>query len=162
MSNSEFRRKKGGYFETRENDPAPVCVSVKRRVQFHEVDLMSVVWHGNYAKYFEEAAAELGRRCGLSYQAYERAKILAPIVQFHTDYHQPLVLDELFTVSASFIWSEGARLHTEYKISRENGAAAVTGYTVQMFVSAVTREPLLVSPPLLEDCRKRWQAGEFK
>ncbi len=157
-----LRRKKEGYFERREKDPAPVRVSLKRRVQFNETDVMGIVWHGNYPKYFEEASAELGRKCGLSYQAYYEAKIQAPIVQLHVDYHKPLILEEEFTVEASYLWSEGARLNTEFIVRRADGSMAATGYTVQMFMNAFSKEPLLVSPEVLEQCRKRWQAGDFK
>ena len=157
-----MRRKKGGYFEQKDGDPAPVKVCMKKRVNFNEADIMGVVWHGNYPKYFEEASAELGRKCGLSYRAYYEAKIQAPIVQLHVDYHKPLVLDQEFMVEASYIWSEGARLHTEFVVYRNDKVLAVTGYTVQMFMDAVTKEPLLVSPKVLEECRKRWQRGEFK
>lgn len=156
-----LRRKKNSYFERREGDPEPIKVSVRKRAQFNEVDAMGVVWHGNYMKYFEEAAAELGRKTGLGYKAYYEAKIQAPIVQLHTDYHKPLFLDEEFTVEASFVWSEGARLHTEFAIRREDGVIAASGYTVQMFMDALTKEPVLVTPQLLESCRKRWRAGEF-
>ncbi len=157
-----LRRKKGKYFDRKDGDPAPLKASVKRRVQFNEADAMGVVWHGNYAKYFETAAAELGRKYGLSYRAYYEAKIQAPIVQMHTDYHKPLILDEEFTAEAFYVWSEGARLHTEFVVYREDGAVAATGYTVQMFVNAFSKEPLLVSPEIFEECRRRWRTGEFQ
>ncbi len=159
---SVSRRKKNGYFERKEGDPAPVAVRLKRRVHFNEADVMGVVWHGHYARIFEEASAELGRKCGLSYRAYYEAGIQAPIVQLHIDYHKPLTLDEEFTAEAQFVWSEGARLHTEFKVFRQDGSVAASGFTVQMFMNAVSKEPLLVSPPILENCRARWRAGEFK
>ena len=159
---TSLRRKKGGYFEPIEGAPALVRIRLAKRVNFNETDVMGIVWHGNYPKYFEEASTELGRKCGLSYRAYYEAKIQAPIVQLHVDYHQPLMLDEEFTVEASYLWSEGARLHTEFAVYRQNKTLAVTGYTVQMFVNAETKEPFLVSPLILEECRRRWQNGEFK
>jgi acyl-CoA thioester hydrolase len=157
-----LRRKKSGYFETVKDAPAPCKVVLKKRVNFNEADIMGIVWHGNYPKYFEEASAELGIKCGLSYRAFYEARIQSPIVQMHIDYHNPLVLGEEFTVEAAYIWSEGARLHTEFGTYRSDGSAAATGYTVQMFMDAVTKEPLLTSPPLLEKCRERWRAGDFK
>lgn len=162
MKTGMLRRLKGGYFKPVDGAPEPVSVRLAKRVNFNEADVMAIVWHGNYPKYFEEASAELGRKCGLSYRAFYEAKIQAPIVQLHVDYHKPLVLDEAFTVTASYIWSEGARLHTEFAVHGADGGLAVSGYTVQMFVDAVTKEPLLASPRILEDCRKRWLSGEFK
>ena len=156
-----LRRKKGGYFERLKDAPEPVKISIQSRVAFNEADIMGIVWHGNYAKYFEEASSELGRKCGFTFRAYFEAQIQAPIVQLHVDYHRPLVLDEKFTVEAAYVWSEGARLHTEFSVWREDGTLAVTGYTVQMFMDAVSKEPLLASPKILEDCRRRWLAGDF-
>jgi len=153
---------KGGYFKQEAGVPAPVSISLTKRVNFHEADVMGIVWHGNYPKYFEEASAELGRKCGLSYRAYYEAAIQAPIVQLHVDYHKPLVLDGKFTVQASYIWSEGARLHTEFAAYCEDGSLAASGYTIQMFVDAVTKEPLLTTPRILEDSRQKWLAGEFQ
>ena len=157
-----LRRKKGSYFPQIDGAPQPCKVRLKKCVNFNEADVMGIAWHGNYAKYFEEASAELGRKCGLSYKAYYEAKVQAPIVQMHIDYHNPLVLEEQFTVEALYIWSEGARLHTEFAAYRADGSVAATGYTIQMFMDPVTKEPLLTSPAILEKCRKHWLAGEFK
>ena len=57
-------RRKAPYFERSEGSPEPVLVTLRRRVQFSEVDALAIVWHGRYAGYFEEASSELGRRCG--------------------------------------------------------------------------------------------------
>jgi acyl-CoA thioester hydrolase len=156
-----FRRQRRGYFETDESAPPPVKVRIQRCVNFSEVDAMGIVWHGNYPKYFEAASAELGRKCGLSYRDYYRAKVHAPIVQLHVDYHRPVVLEEIIDVEARYIWSEGSRLYTEFVVYGANERIAVTGYTIQMFVDSLSREPLLTSPEIFEECRKRWNAGEF-
>lgn len=157
-----LRRRKDGYFKSVKGMPEPVSVSVKRRVNFSEADVMGIAWHGRYLLYFEEASAELGRRCGLSYLEFYEANLRAPIVQLHIDFFQPLLLDEEFTVTASLIWNEGARLNTEYSILKNDGSTAATGYTVQMFTDGASGEVLIASPELLEKCRKRWGAGELK
>jgi acyl-CoA thioester hydrolase len=155
------RRRKRGYFGQPDEAPAPLVVRLKRRVSFHEADVMGIAWHGRYAAFFEEGSAELGRRCGLSYEAFAEANLRAPIVQLHIDYHLPLALDEEFTVEVSGIWSEGARLNTEFAAIKSDGSPAATGYTVQMLVDARSGETCLTSPQLLEECRKRWRAGEL-
>ncbi len=155
------RRKKGGYFRVTDGAPAPIVVRVRRRVSFNEADVMGIAWHGRYAAFFEEGSAELGRRCGLSYEEFDKADLRAPIVQLHIDYHLPLALDEEFTVVVSGIWSEGARLNTEYAAIKSDESIAATAYTVQMLIDGESGEVCLVSPELLERCRKRWKAGEF-
>jgi acyl-CoA thioester hydrolase len=157
-----FRRRKNGYFERIEGTPEPVSVSVKRRVNFSEADVMGIAWHGRYLIFFEDASTELGRRCGLSYVDFYDANLRAPIVQLHIDFFQPLLLDEEFTIIASLIWSEGARLNTEYSIIKNDLSIAATGYTVQMFTDGKSGEVLIASPELLERCRKKWKSGELK
>lgn len=154
-------RKRKNYFENIPGVPPPIVAEVRGRVHFSDVDPMAVMWHGRYPLLFERAAEELGRRCGLSYADFYEAGLRGPIVALHTDYHQSLFLAEEYTVRASLVWSEGARLNTEFSVFKENGALATSGYTIQLFTGHPGGEPCLVSPEMLQKCRERWLAGEF-
>jgi acyl-CoA thioester hydrolase len=156
------RRARNFHFRRETDAPSPIRLTVQRRVRFNEVDLMGVVWFGRYAIYFEEGAAELGRRCGLSYVDFYQAGLRAPIVEYHVDYLKPLLLDEEFTIVCTLVWDEGARLNTEYDLVKADGATAARAYTVQLFIRETDNQVCLVTPPLLERCRHRWRAGEFK
>ncbi|OQW96448.1 MAG: hypothetical protein BWK77_04635 [Verrucomicrobia bacterium A1] len=156
------RRRTGPFFERAPGAPAPLKAVIRRRVGFNEVDLMRIVWHGRYAVYFEDASAELRRQCGLSYKDFFDANLQAPIVQLHIEYVRPLQLDEEFEVRASMIWTEAARLNTEYEVVRSDGALAAAGFTVQLFTDPATGEACIATPPLLDRCRRRWRAGEFQ
>ena len=129
---------------------------------FHDADILGVAWHGRFPVYFELGSSELGRRCGLSYREFREAKLLAPIAQIHVDYHRPLLLDETFTIQASLLWNDGARMNTEFMLIKKDQTVAATGYTVQMFVDGPSWEVCLVAPELWERCRRRWKAGEFE
>lgn len=154
------RRKKGDYFDSLPEDPAPLIVSCAQRVSFSEADPMGILWHGRYAKYFEVANEELGRRVGLSYADFQDASLRAPIVQLHVDYFASPHLGEEVNIIGRMVWNEGARMDIEYEVKKEDGALAAAGYTVQMFVTA-EGETLVALPPLLEQCRDRWKRGEF-
>lgn len=154
------RRQKGGYFPIVADAPVPLIVRLKHRIRFSDVDPMAVLWHGRYAKLFEQASEEIGRSCGLGYADFHRQRLRAPIVQIHVDYFAPVVLGEQVTITGKMIWDEGARINMEYAIHKERGPLAATGYTVQMFVDE-GGAPLMVCPQLLEKCLKRWKAGEF-
>lgn len=157
-----IRRRQGGYFKTEPGAPGPVSVQVRHRVQFSEVDAMAIAWHGRYLGFFEIASEELGRRIGLSYADYFAADLRAPLVQVHVDFHRPVTLGENAGIRASLIWTEAARLNTEYTVETEKREIAATGYTVQMLTIGETGEPCFVVPPLLARCRERWQQGEFE
>lgn len=154
-------RKRKSYFERVKDQPEPVVAEVRRRVHFSEVDAMGIVWYGRYPVYFEEAAEELGRLCGLSYKDFYETGLRAPIVELHLDYYQSLRLDEDFTIRASLIWHEGSRLNTEFGLYKLDGSLATAGYTVQLLTEAESGEVCIVSPELLERCRRRWKTGEF-
>jgi len=154
------RRLKGGYFGIDRDAPPPIVVRLDHRVRFSDVDPMAILWHGRYAKLFEQANEELGRLCGMGYPEFRSHRLQAPIVQLHVDYFAPVTLGEQVTIVGRMIWADGARSNIEYEIRKENGTLAATGYTVQMFVDD-TGMPLLENPVLLDACRRRWRAGEF-
>jgi acyl-CoA thioester hydrolase len=155
------RRKRSGYFEVEADAPKPLIARQKYRVRFSDVDPMAILWHGRYTKLFEQASEELGKACGLGYADFYRHKLQAPIVQLHVDYFAPIRLGEEAAITAKMIWSDSARINTEFEIHKDSGALAAAGYTVQMLVDQ-TGMPLLASPLLLETCRGRWRKGEFR
>lgn len=154
-------RRKKAYFDQIPGAPEPIVVEVKRRVRFNEADPMAILWHGRYPLLFEEASEELGRRCGMSYPEFYESGLRAPIIELHIDYYQPLFLDEQFTIRASLLWHDGARLNTEFHLIKQDESLATSAYTVQLFTDHATGAPCIVSPEMLERCRSRWRAGEF-
>jgi acyl-CoA thioester hydrolase len=150
-------RRRTAYFQRAPGSPAPMTVTVSHRVQFREVDVMGVLWHGRYLALFEDAGTELRRRFGMGYAELHAAALQAPIVQAHVDYHRPLSLDETVRVAAHLIWNDAARLDIEYEVFAEDGQRAATGFTVQLFVDPITHVPYVCSPELLSRCRARWR-----
>lgn len=155
-------RRRQSYFKRMPNAPSPLVYQLEHRIRFGEIDAMAVMWHGHYAVLFEEASTELRRLCGLTYEAFFECSVHAPIVQFHVDYYKPLTLDELCTVTARMIFSEAARVNTEYQAIKEDGSLAASGFSVQLFVDAKENVPFIVGPDLWLTCRDRWVNGEFE
>lgn len=154
-----MRNKK--YFISEPGAPLPLSAVVEHRVMLSEVDLLGIVWHGCYPRFFEEAHTALFRHCGLTYADYARAGLIAPIAKIQIDYRAPLRLDDLITIKAKLHYCESAKLQTAYEIIGANGRTACTGYTLQIFADATTGEPLYLSPEIWEECRRRWQRGDF-
>lgn len=154
-------RKNGQYFKRLADAPDDLIIRLERRVSFNEVDIMGIVWFGKYPVYFEEGSAAMGRASGLSYENFKNAKLRAPAVQLKIDYHQPLYLDELFIIEARMVWTEAAKIITEYKLIKKDDTIAITGALMQLLVTT-DGQTCLVVPELLEDVRKRWRNGEIK
>jgi len=155
------QRARAPYFESRSGDPAPLAIRISRRVLFSDADPMGILWHGRFPAFFESAAAELHRACGLGYPDFQKAGVYAPIVQMHVDYIAPAYLDEEVTVRAALHWNDAARMDTEFTILHADGRLIARGCTVQLFTSAATGAPLLTLPAFVEASRLAWRGGQF-
>ena len=67
-------------------------------VRYGETDQMQVVYHGNYAQYFEVARAESIRQLGFTYSDMEAMGVIMPIIELHTKFLRPAHYDELLTI----------------------------------------------------------------
>jgi acyl-CoA thioester hydrolase len=78
-----------------------VSTSVRLKVPYYDVDLMQVVWHGHYLKYFEVARQELFKKCGIDIQRYtEEKKYVFPVIRSMIKHIWPLRLDDEFLCTA--------------------------------------------------------------
>jgi len=68
------------------------------RVRYAETDQMDVVYHGNYAQYFEVGRAESIRQLGFTYADMEKMGIIMPVVDVHVRYLRPALYDDLLTI----------------------------------------------------------------
>ncbi len=174
------------YFPIAKDSPAPLCLTVKRRVRFDEVDSMGIVWHGCYASYFEDGRVALGRRYGISYSDFIREQVPVPVRQMQIDYYRPLRFDEEFEVKTILHWSDAARINFEYEIytvpptrspdararsapsgrgrpfgpGAGQGQLVCTGCTVQLMLGR-NLEVLLSPPPFFAAFLTRWKQGEL-
>jgi acyl-CoA thioester hydrolase len=148
-------------FTAQTGDPAPLKMCISRRVLFSDADPMGVLWHGRFPAFFEAAAAELHRACGLGYLDFHKAGVHAPIVQLHIDYIAPAHLEDELTVEASLHWNDAARMDTQYTIIKADSRHVATGYTVQLFTSAHDGQPLFTLPAFVQAFRQAWRSGRF-
>ncbi len=59
------------------------------RVRYAETDQMGVVYHGNYAQYFEMGRVEWLRNKGISYKELEKSGVMLPVVSLSMNYKKP-------------------------------------------------------------------------
>lgn len=149
------------YFEQGAGEPLPLVASSERRVRFEEVDVLGMVWHGRYPSYFEDGRIAFGDQYGLTYQRFMQEKTVAPVVQMHFDYKQPLRFDETFTITTALHWTEAARLNYSYKLVNSNDDLVASGYTVQLFTSP-DGKMLLFTPEWLKEFYAKWKEGSWQ
>ncbi|CDY74032.1 FIG002571: 4-hydroxybenzoyl-CoA thioesterase domain protein [Caballeronia glathei] len=131
--------------------------SVAFEVPFHDVDAMSVCWHGNYLKYFEFGRAALLRAFDYDYREMKASGYLWPIVDCHLKFIRPAVYGQRLEVRATLVEYEN-RLKIAYEIVDVGSATVLTkGHTIQVAVHEATEELQFVSPPVVFDkLEKAW------
>jgi len=128
------------------------------QVRFHEVDVMGIVWHGNYVGYFEEARREFGRKYGIDYPLLVKHRLAAPVVSVRSEYHSPARMGDVLEVTARLYKSESVKLEFGYEIRQKSDLRlVVTGATVQVLTTP-DHELILTWPPFLQELLRKWES----
>ncbi len=79
-----------------------VSTSVILKVPYYDVDLMQIVWHGHYLKYFEVARQALFRERGVDLRFYtEDTRYVFPVVRSTIKHIWPLRFNDEFTCTVA-------------------------------------------------------------
>jgi acyl-CoA thioester hydrolase len=123
----------------------------KVRVRYGETDKMGVVYHGNYAEYFEVARAESIRQLGSTYKEMEAMGIVMPVVELHIKFLRPAHYDDLLNVKT--ILKElpaDHRIEFHQEVYNEEEKLLTTGKVVLYFMNIKTMEKTTM-PKQLEE-----------
>ena len=124
----------------------------KIRVRYAETDQMDVVYHGNYAQYFEAARTEAIRDLGFTYKDMEAMGVIMPIVELHVKYLRPAHYDDLLTIKT--ILKElpaDHRIEFHQEVYNEKEKLLTIGKVVLYFMNAETMEKTVMP----ENLRKK-------
>ncbi len=115
------------------------------RVRYSETDLMRVVYHGNYAQYFEIGRVEWLRNKGISYKWMEENGIMLPVVSLTMNYKKPARYDELLTLKTILKNKTSVKIEFDYELYNESDELLTTGNSILVFVDMKTGRP--IAPP---------------
>ncbi|MEP5254755.1 MAG: thioesterase family protein [Winogradskyella arenosi] len=122
----------------------------KLKVRYGETDQMGVVYHANYAAYFEVGRTEWLREFGLSYKGMEDDGIMLPVVSLSINYKNSARYDDVLTVKTMLKKMPTASIEFSYEIYNESEVLLVTGNTVLAFVNMERNRPTRCPKYLLE------------
>ena len=104
---------------------------IKVRVRYSETDQMGVVYHGNYAQYFEMGRVEWLRNMGISYKWMEDNGIMLPVVSLTMNYKKPARYDDLLTIKTTMLKLSSVKIEFDYEITNENNELKETLSLIQ-------------------------------
>lgn len=118
-------------------------------VPFFDVDLMEIVWHGHYVKYFEVARCVLLDKIGYNYMAMRVSGYTWPVVDLRIRYAKPAKFGQKIIVKTHISEWEN-RLKISYTIvDKLSGDRLTRGHTCQVAVDMSTKEMCYESPSIL-------------
>ena len=128
---------------------------VELTVPFFDVDMLEVVWHGHYVKYFEEARCALLDKLGHNYRQMRDAGYAWPVIDLQLRYIRGAQFGQKIIVRADLVeWENRLKIH--YLITdATTGERMTRGSSVQVAVEIATREMLLASPRVFVEAVER-------
>lgn len=113
----------------------------KIRVRYAETDQMNVVYHGNYAQFFEVGRVESIRQLGLSYKDMEATGVIMPVIEWTAKFLRPAHYDDLLTVRTTLrALPVDHRIEFHQEVYNETEKLLTTGKVVLYFMRAATME----------------------
>ena len=120
------------------------------RVRYAETDQMGVVYHGNYAQYFELGRTEWLRSLGITYKSMEENGVMLPVISLTTQFKKSALYDDVLTITTSLKKKPVVKIEFEYEIVNQKNELVTTGNAVLAFMNMKTGKPIACPDYLLE------------
>ena len=124
--------------------------STSIRVRYGETDQMGVVYHGNYATYFEVARTEWLRSMGVTYKYMEDSGIMLPVISPSFNFIKSAKYDDILTITIELKKSPLVKIEFDYEIVNQNKEKISTGNSVLAFINMETNKPTKCPDYILE------------
>lgn len=111
------------------------------RIRYGETDQMGVVYHGNYAQYFEIGRTEWLRNLGITYKQMEEEGIKLPVISLMVNFKKSACYDDIIKVKTTLKKMPTASIEFDYEIVNEMGEILTTGNTVLAFIDINRNRP---------------------
>lgn len=102
---------------------------------------MGVVYHGNYAQFFEIGRTEWLRNLGVTYKKMEDSGIMLPVINLQCNFMKSALYDDLLTIHTVIKKKPTFKIEFDYEIKNQNNELICTGNSVLAFINMKTMKP---------------------
>lgn len=121
------------------------------RTRYSETDQMGIIYHGNYAQYFEMGRVEWLRNLGISYRWMEENGMMLPVISLNTRFKKPARYDDPLLIKTTLREKPSVRIIFDYEIYHEESMDILTtADSTLVFMNAKTNKPMLCPDFLME------------
>ncbi|SMD00896.1 acyl-CoA thioesterase [Sporomusa malonica] len=111
-------------------------ITVREKVRFVETDMMGVVHHSNYFRWFEMARVEYLRQVGVLLNDLMAEDIVFPITDVDCKYRMSAKFDDYILIEAVLTEVSKVKMVFTYRVLREHdGVLLATGRTQNAFTN---------------------------
>jgi len=114
---------------------------INLRIRYGETDQMGIVYHGNYAQYFEIGRTEWLRNLGITYKQMEEDGIKLPVISLVVNFKKSVCYDDVIKVKTTLKKMPTASIEFDYEIENEKGEIVTTGNTILAFIDINRNRP---------------------
>lgn len=122
----------------------------KTRIRYSETDQMGVVYHGNYAQFFELGRTEWLRFLGVTYKDMEINGIMLPVISLKCNFIKSALYDDILTIKTVLKKKPMVKIEFDYKITNQNDELICIGSSVLAFMNMKTSKPTRCPEHLLK------------
>ena len=140
----------GGVMPNRDTDPSAGWLVGREhqlpvRIYYEDTDFTGVVYHGNYARYFERGRSDFLRVAGVSHAVLlEREDPAAfTITRIEIDFRRPARIDDALVVRTTYDSAKGPRLFISQRMTRGEDVIA----TAQVEAACIDLKGRARKPP---------------
>ena len=111
---------------------------------------MGVVYHGNYAQFFELGRTEWLRSLGVTYKDMETSGIMLPVISINFNFIKSALYDDVLTIHTFLKKKPMVKIEFNYEIKNQDDELICTGSSVLAFMNSKTKRPMRCPDYLLE------------
>ncbi len=120
------------------------------RVRYGETDQMGVVYHGNYAQYFEIGRTEWLRSLGITYKYMEKTGIILPVISLNCNFKKSAYYDDELTILTILKKTPSVKIEFDYQIKNQHQDLICTGSTTLAFIDSNSMRPIRCPEYIIE------------
>ncbi len=113
-------------------------------VRYYETDMMGIVHHSNYIRYFETARSKALKDLGLPIEKIESSGIMMPVIHIECDYKIPLKMGDEIKIISKIKELPKVKFTIDSDIFNEKGEKVASGSVTLGFIHSGNRRPTRV------------------
>ncbi len=133
-------------------------VTVTEKVRFVETDMMGVVHHSNYFRWFEIGRVDYLKQAGVDLLQLFNEGIIYPIRDVSCRYISSAKFNDIIHIETEMAEFSRAKMVFTYRILNDKGALLATGMTQNVFTNAEGK--IIMLPSQYSDCVNEFMAKQ--